>query len=174
MAIYLNVEMKSTTAAVAKEKGELAAKTAGKVSYTNATVHGDGSVAFLLQTWAKDGFITATASVAAPYLFVSRLAWKVLGCYAAFELLLMRVLPGQMQSGPPSPTDHVPVYPRHTASHSPRSDCSRTLACRPWACLRPSGRDPRSSQSLQSSCAGCCTLKASTYRQTPMQVYQVI
>ena len=130
------------------EKGELAARTAGKVSYTNATVHGDGSVAFLLQTWAKDGFITTTASVAAPYLFVSRLAWKVLGCYAAFELLLMRVLPGQMQSGPPSPTGHVPVYPRRTASHSPRSDCSRTLACRPWACLRPSGRDPRSSQYL--------------------------
>ena len=99
--------MKGATAAVAKEKGELAAKTAGKVSYTNATVHGDGSVAFLLQTWAKDGFITTTASVAAPYLFVSRLAWKVLGCYAAFELLLMRVLPGQMQSGPPSPTGHV-------------------------------------------------------------------
>ena len=48
-----------------------------------------------------------TASVAAPYLFVSRLAWKVLVCYAAFELLLMRVLPGQMQSGPPSPTGHV-------------------------------------------------------------------
>ena len=95
--------------AVAKEKEELAAKTAGKVSYTNATVHGDGSVAFLLQMLAKDGFITATASVAAPYLFVSRLAWKVLGCYAAFELLLMRVLPGQMQSGPPSPTGHVPV-----------------------------------------------------------------
>ena len=140
--------MKGATAAVAKEKGELAAKTAGKVSYTNATVHGDGSVAFLLQTWAKDGFITTTASVAAPYLFVSRLAWKVLGCYAAFELLLMRVLPGQMQSGPPSPTDHVPVYPRRTASHSPRSDCSRTLVCRPWACLRPSGRDPRSSQYL--------------------------
>ena len=55
--------MKGATAAVAKEKGELAAKTAGNVSYTNATVHGDRSVAFLLQTWAKDGFITATASL---------------------------------------------------------------------------------------------------------------
>ena len=101
---------------------------------------------FCCRRGPRDGFITTTASVAAPYLFVSRLAWKVLGCYAAFELLLMRVLPGQMQSGRPSPTDHVPVYPRRTASHSPRSDYSRTLACRPWACLRPSGRDPRSSQ----------------------------
>lgn len=75
-----------------------------------AIVHGDGSVAILLLMWAKDLFITTTASVAAPYLFGSRLAWKVLGCYAASELLLMRVLPGQMQTGPPSPTGHVPVY----------------------------------------------------------------
>ena len=75
-----------------------------------AIVHGDGSVAILLLMWAKDLFITTTASVAAPYLFGSRLAWKVLGCYAASELLLMHVLPGQMQTGPPSPTGHVPVY----------------------------------------------------------------
>ena len=63
-----------------------------------AIVHGDGSVAILLLMWAKDLFITTTASVAAPYLFGSRLAWKVLGCYVASELLLMRVLPGQMQT----------------------------------------------------------------------------
>ena len=62
---------------------------------------------FCCRRGPRDGFITTTASVAAPYLFVSRLAWKVLGCYAAFELLLIRVLPGQMQSGPPSPTGHV-------------------------------------------------------------------
>ena len=166
--------MKGATAGVAKEKGELAARTAGKVSYTNATVHGDGSVAFLLQTWAKDGFITTTASVAAPYLFVSRLAWKVLGCYAAFELLLMRVLPGQMR----------PVRPvLRVTSCVPTAYC---VALATFGLLTYLGvstlglsttiweRSSELSISLQSSCAGCCTLKASTYRQTPMQVYQVI
>ena len=123
--------MKSAIA-VAKEQRELAAKTTEKLSYTNATalfpfllvaappllilylyyaiVHGDGSVAFLLQLWAKDGFIRTTASVAAPYLLGSRLAWKIIGCYAVFELILMRILPGQKKCGPPSPTGHVPVY----------------------------------------------------------------
>lgn len=111
---------------------DMVAKTTERLSYTNATalfpflliaappllilylyyaiVHGDGSVAFLLQLWTKDGFIRTTVSVASPYFLGSRFAWKVLGCYAAFELILMRVLPGQNKSGPPSPTGHVPVY----------------------------------------------------------------
>ena len=123
--------MKSATA-VANGLGGPATKTTEKLSYTNATalfpfllvaappllvlylyyaiVHGDGSVAFLLQLWAKDGFIRTTASVAAPYLLGSRTAWKIIGCYAAFELALMRLLPGKRKSGPPSPTGHVPVY----------------------------------------------------------------
>lgn len=123
--------MKGATV-VANGQGWLATKTKEKLSYTNATalfpfllvaappllvlylyyaiVHGNGSVAFLLQLWAKDGFIRTTASVAAPYLLGSRTAWKIIAFYAAFELTLMRILPGTKKSGPPSPTGHVPVY----------------------------------------------------------------
>ena len=164
-------------------------KTAETLSYTNATalfpfllvgvppllilyiyyaiVHGDGSVAILLLMWAKDLFITTTASVAAPYLFGSRVAWKVLGCYAASELLLMRVLPGQMQTGPPSPTGHFPVY-QANGLLTYLGVIDPGLVYDHWE------RSSELSISLQSSCAGCCTLKASTYRQTPMQVCQVI
>ena len=101
------------------EKGELAAKTAGKVSYTNATVHGDGSVAFLLQTWAK-----------------GRIHYDYCLCSCALLVRLAACMEG------------------------------------PWllCCFRAT----LDARSPQADAVRSCTLKTSTYRQTPMQVYQVI
>jgi len=167
--------MKGATAAVAKEKGELAAKTAGKVSYTNATVHGDGSVAFLLQTWAK-----------------GRIHYDYCLCSCALLVRLAACMEGPWL---------LCCFRATLDARSPRADAVRSAqsygsrSCVPTAycvTLATFGlltylgvstlglsttiweRSSELSISLQSSCAGCCTLKASTYRQTPMQVYQVI
>lgn len=45
-----------------------------------------------------------------PYFFGSATAWKIIAAYAAFELFLMKIVPGKMAEGPVTPAGNVPVY----------------------------------------------------------------
>ena len=45
-----------------------------------------------------------------PYMFGSWTAWKFIIPFAAFELILMRVLPGKMTKGPVTPAGNTPIY----------------------------------------------------------------
>ncbi|KAJ7952070.1 7-dehydrocholesterol reductase [Quillaja saponaria] len=69
-------------------------------------VHADGSIS---QTWdyfnqhGLQGFINIWPRPTAT-------AWKIIGCYAAFEAVLLLLLPGKRVEGPVSPTGHQPVY----------------------------------------------------------------
>lgn len=69
-------------------------------------VHADGSIS---QTWdylkqhGLQGFIDIWPRPTAT-------AWKIIGCYAAFEAALQLLLPGKRVEGPVSPAGNRPVY----------------------------------------------------------------
>ena len=70
----------------------------------------EGSPLALLHEIQKKGFWSVLYSAWVPYMFGSAAAWKFIIPYAAFELVLMRILPGKLAKGPVTPTGHVPVY----------------------------------------------------------------
>lgn len=90
----------------------------------------DGSLLNLWQLIASQGFFETLYQVWAPLFFGSKTAWTILGIFAAFELMLMKLLPGPRFEGPVTPKGNVPVYKAngvlafivtiltfHTASH---------------------------------------------------------
>lgn len=76
--------------------------------YTNTAL--DGSLTQLGELFAQNGIWTTIKSIWAPYFFGSPLAWKILGIFAATELLLMRILPGKIYKGPITPAGNIPIY----------------------------------------------------------------
>ncbi|CAN1804269.1 7-dehydrocholesterol reductase [Linum perenne] len=69
-------------------------------------VHADGSVS---QTWdylSQTGFKGLVEIWPRP----TATAWKIIGCYAAFEAALQLLLPGKTVEGPISPKGNRPVY----------------------------------------------------------------
>lgn len=66
----------------------------------------DGSVASLVSALSFDTFRT----IYMPLFFGSPAAWAMIIAFVAFELLLMRVLPGAEFKGPMTPKGNVPVY----------------------------------------------------------------
>lgn len=76
--------------------------------YTNTALQGS-----LLSLWtlmSQQGFFHTLFSIWAPYFWGSAIAWKMIGYFIAFELLLMRILPGKTFHGPITPKGNVPVY----------------------------------------------------------------
>lgn len=69
-------------------------------------VHADGSV---LQTWS---YLTETGFQGFVDIWPrpTAVAWKIIGCYAAFEAALQLLLPGKRVEGPVSPAGNRPVY----------------------------------------------------------------
>lgn len=78
------------------------------LSYT--MVHLDGSPRHLVAEIRNDGFLSLLKKAWLPYIFGSRVAWSYIVPFAGFQLLLMRVLPGRMVSGPVTPAGNVPQY----------------------------------------------------------------
>ncbi|TNF30002.1 MAG: 7-dehydrocholesterol reductase, partial [Bacteroidetes bacterium] len=76
--------------------------------YTN--VHLDGSYTALLAFIREVGPVEAVAQVWMPVFFGSAYAWKVIGLFAATQLLLMKVLPGKKYNGPLTPMGNTPTY----------------------------------------------------------------
>lgn len=76
--------------------------------YTNTAL--DGS---LYRLWAminEQGFFTVLYLIWRPVFFGSKTAWIMIGGFAAFELLLMKGLPGNVFYGPITPKGNIPVY----------------------------------------------------------------
>jgi 7-dehydrocholesterol reductase len=45
-----------------------------------------------------------------PYFLGTASAWKIIGIFAAFELALMRLIPGKLFKGPITPEGNTPIY----------------------------------------------------------------
>lgn len=76
--------------------------------YTNAVL--GGSISELASMMKSQGFFSGLYSIWAPVFWGSKAAWSIIGIYAAFELLLMRFIPGKLFKGPVTPAGNVPVY----------------------------------------------------------------
>lgn len=69
-----------------------------------------GSLAALATQFQQGGVLATIWSVWQPVFFGSPTAWAIIGVFAAFELALMRLLPGKDFKGPVTPSGNVPVY----------------------------------------------------------------
>lgn len=70
----------------------------------------DGSPTALAGKISRDGFWNTLYEAWVPYMLGSTKAWKIILPYAAFEMLLMRVLPGKRTEGPITPSGNIPEY----------------------------------------------------------------
>ncbi len=76
--------------------------------YINAEM--GGSLLILKRQIILHGIFFVLHQAWAPYFWGSPLAWKMLASYAAFQLLLMKALPGKATLGPISPKGNIPIY----------------------------------------------------------------
>lgn len=76
--------------------------------HTNVAL--DGSYGELLNWIGNVGLLSAVSEVWFPVFFGSATAWKVIGLFAVFQLVLMKVLPGKKFNGPLTPMGNTPEY----------------------------------------------------------------
>jgi len=69
-----------------------------------------GSFASLLTLLQKEGVLSTIMKIWGPLFFGSKTAWTILGFFAGFQLLLMKVIPGRTYHGPVTPRGNTPVY----------------------------------------------------------------
>lgn len=75
-----------------------------------ASVHLNGSLQEMgAMLWIR-GPAWAFETLWLPYFFGSPKAWAILGIFAAFELVLMRIVPGKTVEGPVTPKGNIPLY----------------------------------------------------------------
>ncbi|HSX13627.1 MAG TPA: hypothetical protein VLE96_04315 [Chlamydiales bacterium] len=70
----------------------------------------DGSFLAFWNLVYEQGLITVLWNIWKPVFFGSPLAWKMIFGFGAFQLLLMRIIPGKPFLGPITPKGNVPVY----------------------------------------------------------------
>lgn len=58
----------------------------------------------------REGLAACFEKIILDHILGSRKAWLMIGVFATFELVLMKVLPGNMVKGPVTPKGNVPVY----------------------------------------------------------------
>jgi 7-dehydrocholesterol reductase len=73
-------------------------------------VHLNGSVAELTQVFSEQGILGAIYNIWSPVFFGTQTAWTMIFVFAAFELFLMKALPGKRFEGPVTPSGNIPVY----------------------------------------------------------------
>lgn len=56
------------------------------------------------------GLFFMVASLWFPIFFGTLTAWKILACFAAFQLMLMKAVPGKPFVGPVTPKGNIPIY----------------------------------------------------------------
>lgn len=76
--------------------------------YTNIAL--EGSYERLLKLFYTNGLWNTLYSVWSPVAFGSQTAWTVIGVYAAFQLALMKLVPGKLVKGPITPKGWTPIY----------------------------------------------------------------
>lgn len=59
--------------------------------------------------WGQ-GFFTTLGSICLPVFLGTPTAWKILASFAAFQLFLMKVVPGKPFVGPITPKGNIPIY----------------------------------------------------------------
>ena len=69
-----------------------------------------GSVASFAEQVLAVGFFAELVSVWEPVVWGTAAGWKIIGTFAAVQLLLMRLVPGRRFCGPTTPKGYVPVY----------------------------------------------------------------
>ena len=69
-----------------------------------------GSVASFAEQVLAVGFFAELVSVWEPVVWGTAAGWKIIGTFAAVQLLLMRLVPGRHFCGPTTPKGYVPVY----------------------------------------------------------------
>jgi 7-dehydrocholesterol reductase len=70
----------------------------------------NGSFMALWHIVWQNGLFETIGGIWGPVFFGTPLAWKVLATFAAFQLLLMRVIPGRLFLGPITPKGNIPIY----------------------------------------------------------------
>ncbi|PIS03438.1 MAG: 7-dehydrocholesterol reductase [Chlamydiae bacterium CG10_big_fil_rev_8_21_14_0_10_42_34] len=70
----------------------------------------NGSFIALGQMISQSSLISTLSLIAKPVFFGSPLAWKILAVFAAFQLFLMKFVPGKPFLGPVTPKGNVPIY----------------------------------------------------------------
>lgn len=70
----------------------------------------DGSFLAFFSLVSQNGLFETLYQIWAPVFWGSKTAWTILASFAAFELLLMKVVPGKIFIGPVTPKGNVPIY----------------------------------------------------------------
>lgn len=78
------------------------------VWHTNVNL--GGSFSRLFDEMNQKGLFGEIASVWFPRFFGSVMAWKIIGVFAAFQLLLLKILPGKKITGTITPMGNLPEY----------------------------------------------------------------
>lgn len=76
--------------------------------YTSSELN--GSFHQLLQLCWTQGFYQTFYQIWSPVFFGTPTAWKIIAVFGAFEILLMRLIPGKIFKGPITPKGNVPTY----------------------------------------------------------------
>lgn len=78
------------------------------VWYTN--VHLGGSIQKLFELFQERGIFTTITAIWKPIFFGSPIAWTMILSFAAFQIFLMKILPGKKSEGPITPMGNIPIY----------------------------------------------------------------
>lgn len=76
--------------------------------YTATTL--DGSFQAFWQLALNQGLFSTVWSIWSPLFFGTPTAWKIIASFAAFQLFLMKVVPGKPFAGPVTPKGNIPIY----------------------------------------------------------------
>lgn len=69
-----------------------------------------GSFEALWQLINVQGLFSTIASIWFPVFFGTKIAWTIIATFAAFQLLLMKLVPGKPFIGPVTPKGNIPIY----------------------------------------------------------------
>ena len=78
------------------------------LTYTQVVLKGDFGA--LMQMIRQDGVSLFVQRSLLQHLLGNTKAWTFIGCFAVFELILMRLIPGKRMTGPVTPKGNTPVY----------------------------------------------------------------
>lgn len=76
--------------------------------YVNTSL--GGSFINFWQLIHSNGFFYTIREIWQPLFFGSAEAWAIIGCFAAFQLVLMKIVPGKPFLGPITPKGNIPIY----------------------------------------------------------------
>lgn len=70
----------------------------------------DGSFQAFWELVSSQGLFTLLSKIWLPVFFGTPTAWKILASFAAFQLFLMKAVPGKPFVGPVTPKGNIPIY----------------------------------------------------------------